>query len=231
MTTLSRQFQNLTRGDLKQIEDTLPSLLNGLKLIWTISRHISSKDEQMEVIMEAISNEICQKVRNQIDIKTIFKRKNMNSAIDDISQGIAVLDKWQTQFHETKMKVEQEVTIKRWEFSKIKEIFLKPKHMKTILEDLKKACIVKKEFQAILGPDLKEITSSSEEIERVAEQVEEQTRKLANFVNDVFNPAYLSDWKLSFQGFEQQVAHIENTTVHMINTAWPPPFAFTEKRS
>jgi len=41
LTTLERQFKNISLGDLKAIEDTLPSLLNGLKLIWTISRHIN----------------------------------------------------------------------------------------------------------------------------------------------------------------------------------------------
>lgn len=41
LLTLERQFKNINKGDLKSIEDTLPSLLNGLKLIWTISRHIN----------------------------------------------------------------------------------------------------------------------------------------------------------------------------------------------
>ena len=41
LTTLERQFKNISRGELPVIEETLPSLLNGLKLIWTISRHIN----------------------------------------------------------------------------------------------------------------------------------------------------------------------------------------------
>jgi len=41
LTTLDRQFKNIARGELKVIEETLPSLLTGLKLIWTISRHIN----------------------------------------------------------------------------------------------------------------------------------------------------------------------------------------------
>jgi len=41
LTTLERQFKVIGRGDLKGIEETLPSLLNGLKLIWTISKHIN----------------------------------------------------------------------------------------------------------------------------------------------------------------------------------------------
>jgi dynein heavy chain len=75
LTTLERQFKNITRGELSAIEETLPSLLNGLKLILTISRHINQTDTQMENLLESISNEICQKVQDQIDIRRIFKIK------------------------------------------------------------------------------------------------------------------------------------------------------------
>jgi len=46
------------------IEETLPSLLTGLKLIWTISRLINQKEQEMEDILDAISNEICDKVKS-----------------------------------------------------------------------------------------------------------------------------------------------------------------------
>lgn len=46
------------------IEETLPSLLTGLKLIWTISRHINQNESKMEDILESISNEICDKVKS-----------------------------------------------------------------------------------------------------------------------------------------------------------------------
>jgi dynein heavy chain len=66
---------------LKAIEETLPSLLNGLKLIWTISRHINQNEEKFEHILEAISNEICQKVRNQIQLQDIFKKRPPHESI------------------------------------------------------------------------------------------------------------------------------------------------------
>ena len=75
LTTLERQFKNISRGELPVIEETLPSLLNGLKLIWTISRHINQTENKMEDLLESISNEICDKVRCQIDIKRIFRLK------------------------------------------------------------------------------------------------------------------------------------------------------------
>jgi len=64
LTTLERQFKNISRGELSVIEETIPSLLNGLKLIWTISRHIYQTIEKMEDLLESISNEICDKVRS-----------------------------------------------------------------------------------------------------------------------------------------------------------------------
>ena len=41
-----------------------------------------------------------------------------------------MLDKWYKEFNKTKMEIEQETTVKRWEFTKTKEIFVKPRHMK-----------------------------------------------------------------------------------------------------
>jgi dynein heavy chain, axonemal len=41
LSTLERQFKNIQKGELQVIEETLPTLLTGLKLIWTISRHIN----------------------------------------------------------------------------------------------------------------------------------------------------------------------------------------------
>jgi dynein heavy chain len=75
LNTLARQFKNIHMGELPVIEETLPSLLTGLKLIWTISRHINQNDLKFEDILEAISNEICDKVKAQIDITKIFKKK------------------------------------------------------------------------------------------------------------------------------------------------------------
>ena len=117
LQTLERQFKVISKGDLKAITDTMKSLLDGLKLIWTISRHINTNIEQFEHILEAISNEICQKVRNKIDIRQIFKKKNPDDAISDIESGIQVLDQWYTEFCRTRAEIENEPHSVRWDFT------------------------------------------------------------------------------------------------------------------
>jgi len=54
----------------------------------------------MEDLLEAISNEICERVKQEVNIGSIFK-KDPEKAIQLIDQGIVVLQKWYTQFKET----------------------------------------------------------------------------------------------------------------------------------
>jgi dynein heavy chain, axonemal len=74
LNTLERQFKSIARGDLQIIEETLPSLLTGLKLIWTISRHINQNEARMEEIFHSIGTEICLMVERKISIGKIFKK-------------------------------------------------------------------------------------------------------------------------------------------------------------
>jgi len=67
LTTLERQFKNLASEGLSGVEETLPSLMNGLKTVWTISRHYKSDDKMMN-LLNLISNEIADKVESQIII-------------------------------------------------------------------------------------------------------------------------------------------------------------------
>lgn len=173
----------------------------------------------MEDLLESISNEICDKVNAQIDIRKIFKQKP-DDAINVINQGINVLEKWQKQFNQTKMEIESESTVKRWDFTKTKEIFIKPKYMKQILEDIKEACTVLKEFFSLLGPDLKAVTGSSEQIDIVTDKVKECATKLENFPNEVFHQEYEEPWKDLFENFKTQISQIEDETCNLINTTF-----------
>lgn len=221
LLTLERQFKNINKGELKAIEDTLQSLLNGLKLIWTISKHISHPDqnENFQNIIEAISNEICQKVRNKINIRTIFKPKsgNIMESIEDIDKAIAVLENWVLAFNQMRLNIEGEATIARWEFPKAKEIFQQPKHIKEICGDIRKICVAIKDFNAILNKDLKAVTGSGDEIDQVAERVKEYVDKIQKIQNDVFKEENKAEWGASFKTFEGQIAEVETQTINMIN--------------
>jgi len=191
-------------GELTVIEETLPSLLTGLKLIWTISRHINQNDQKFEDILEAISNEICDKVKALIDITKIFKKKP-EDAIKIIQQGNSVLAKWKKEYDATKRDIEQQQTVKRWDFTRQKEIFEQSIHMRTVLSDLEQACIITQEFYAILGPDLKAVTGDAAMIDGETEKVKEQVKKLETFYTDVFSKQHEGQWNSRFTDFLGQI--------------------------
>ena len=68
LTTLERQFKNLASEEgFSVIQETIPSLMNGLKMIWIISRNYKNIDKMQDLI-SLITDEIADKVENSIRI-------------------------------------------------------------------------------------------------------------------------------------------------------------------
>jgi dynein heavy chain len=73
LSTLERHFKNITHGATFQVViETIPSMMNALRMVWIISRHYN-KDDRMVPLMKRIANELRDRVAKVINIKTIFK--------------------------------------------------------------------------------------------------------------------------------------------------------------
>ena len=70
LATLERHFKNIESGNLQTMIETIPSMLNALRMVWIISRHYNT-DERMVPLMDLIAIEISEKVAAKINIKTI----------------------------------------------------------------------------------------------------------------------------------------------------------------
>jgi dynein heavy chain len=65
LTTLERHFKHIRDGPLTQILDTLPSMMNALRMVWVISRHYKD-DQRMEPLFGRIGWEIANSVSTLI---------------------------------------------------------------------------------------------------------------------------------------------------------------------
>lgn len=71
--TLERHFKNIAHGaSFAAVMDTIPALMNSLRMVWVISRHYNT-DERMVPLMERIAWELCERVARVVNIRTIFK--------------------------------------------------------------------------------------------------------------------------------------------------------------
>ena len=218
LSTLERQLKNINKGNLITIEETITSLLNGLKLVWTISRHINTNDDKMKELLTDLTNEICDKVKAKVNLKTIFDMKP-ESAIDVIITAQNVLDKWENQYSQTRQEIESENGVKRWDYNTA-QLFGRPRYMRGILNELKDACTIRKEFVTLLGPDLKAITGSSDKIDKVSDRVTEQITRLKEFDHDVFRDEYKDTWDTRFKDFLKNVKQVEDDTMDLINNTF-----------
>jgi dynein heavy chain len=74
LSTLERHFKNVTHGSTFQsVIDTLPSMMNALRMVWIISRHYN-RDERMVPLMEMIAWELAERVQRVIVVRTLFRR-------------------------------------------------------------------------------------------------------------------------------------------------------------
>lgn len=53
------------------IQETIPSLMNGLKMVWIISRNYKNIDKMQELI-SLITDEIADKVQSSIKVQQLF---------------------------------------------------------------------------------------------------------------------------------------------------------------
>lgn len=73
LSTLERHFKNICYGSsFNVVTETIPSMMNALRMIWIISRHYN-KDERMVPLMERIAHELAERVSKVINIKKILE--------------------------------------------------------------------------------------------------------------------------------------------------------------
>lgn len=71
--TLERHFKNITHGaNFAIVLDTIPNMMNALRMVWVISRHYNT-DDRMVPLMERIAWELCERAARVVSVRTIFK--------------------------------------------------------------------------------------------------------------------------------------------------------------
>ncbi len=71
--TLERHLKNIAHGaNFTIVLDTLPAVMNSLRMVWVISRHYNT-DERMVPLMVRIAWELCQRAARVTNVRTIFR--------------------------------------------------------------------------------------------------------------------------------------------------------------
>lgn len=217
LTTLERHFKNIASGSFSTIADTLPSMMNAIRMVWIISRHYNT-DERMVPLMERIASEIVDKVAVEINIQTIL-RKTPESALLAIGEAKMVLELWHSTYMKVRERIEASGTDHRWEFDR-KRLFEQTNYMAKICENLQEVATVLDQFNKFLGPELKSVTGDSAGIDEVKARVDSLIAPFEGVPFKIFDRGYKTSWESVMVQFRDKVSEIELMTRKFIDTSF-----------
>ena len=193
LSTLERHFKNIVTGSLVSVLDSLPSLMNAIRMVWIISRHYN-RDERMVPLMARIAWEISNKVSNIVDVKKIL-RDDPADAKKVIVSARTLLEGWSKvrliyiifkTYFVVRERIELSGRDQRWEFDR-KKLFEQTNYMALRCTDLYEIAEVMEQFYSIFGPELKSVTGDPQQIDEVIKRVDALIIPFEQLTYDVFN--------------------------------------------
>ncbi|KAH0625393.1 hypothetical protein JD844_014879 [Phrynosoma platyrhinos] len=220
-TIFASNPKNLTHGtSFSIVLDTIPSLMNALRMVWIISRHYN-KDERMIPLMERIAWEISARVCKVVDLRTLFKYVGEDRQLAKIKMKEAkrTLEIWKESYFDIRAKIEASGRDARWEFDR-KRLFERTDYMAIICQDLFNVLQVIEEFYNIFGPELKSVTGDPKRIDEVLQRVDGLVRPMEILTFDPFNIRCATHWKIVMEDFKLEVADIEKEAKSFIDESF-----------
>ncbi|RKP21444.1 hypothetical protein ROZALSC1DRAFT_11414, partial [Rozella allomycis CSF55] len=215
--TLERHFKSIITGSLQGVQDSLPSLMNAIKMVWILSRHYN-RDERMVPLMVRIAWEISNKVMGIVNVREIL-REPTKKAKKTISDAKNLLEAWSRTYFEVRDKIEQSGRDQRWEFDR-RKLFEQTNYMTQRCADLFEVVEVMEQFYSIFGPELKAVTGDPQQIDEVIKRIEGLIIPIESITFDLFNKKHQPQWDIVMTKFREQILQIEDMAKQFIDASF-----------
>ncbi|NXU60346.1 DYH10 protein, partial [Horornis vulcanius] len=222
LSTLERHLKNLSTGTgVDVISNTIPSLLNALRLVWIMSR-CYNKDERMVPFLERISWEISARVRRVVDLQTLFKQ-DIAVAKKKITEGKTTLEQWKKCYFTTCIQVEESGSKRYWKFD-VKRLFEKTDYMVLICQDLYDIFQVTEELYNVFIPELTTVTENPKAIDELRKEVNIIISPMEDLTFDPFSMETARDWAFVMEEFREDVTVEIVKQIFVQNLKDPPRY-------
>ena len=210
LTTMERHFRHMSEGSFQTILDSMQSMINGLRMVWVISRHYNS-DERMAPLMETIAMTLVKRVTDEVKLSQVLGMES-KAAKKLVLEARAVLTQWSENYFRMRKQIEDSGSDHRWEFER-KALFGKTDYMSDVCGNILEIVEALDHFKVFLGPELKAVTGDAEGIDEVLERVNNLTEPLKfPYEEKIFDKAYEKQWGIIMKRFKNSVAEIEKMT-------------------
>ncbi len=218
LSTLERHLRTLNDGPLDAIVASIPSLVDGMRMIWAVSRHYN-RDERMVPLMEMIANQIATRVKRHVRLKEIMDQ-HVELATANVSTAKSLLEIWKDAYMETRARIESMGQgHRRWEFDKAR-LFESTDYMVEICSNILKAIETIDELKHLLCPELVGITGENGNVFNVMNELALLPKLLQDIQFDPFDRAKGEHWCKAMEAFNEMVSNIEEHASLSIESAF-----------
>ena len=217
LMTLERYFKNLVEGPIESIAEHMNSMVSGLRMVWIISRYYNV-DSRMSPLMVRIAWQLCQKVFQHVNIKTIFKIPAAEAKAILIQSKLMLL-KWNEVYFQVREKIELGGRDQRWEFDR-KKLFEQTNYLAARCGDLHDIVDVIEQFFCVFNAKLKDITGDAASIDDIVKRVYTLVAPFEQAPFDVFDKKFQSAWDSTLQRFKSQTVQVEEISKTFVNNAF-----------
>uniref|UniRef100_A0A8C2U8V4 Dynein axonemal heavy chain 10 n=1 Tax=Coturnix japonica TaxID=93934 RepID=A0A8C2U8V4_COTJA len=218
LSTLEHHLKNLAHGaGFNIILDTIPSLMNALRMVWIVSRYYNT-EERMVPLMERIAWEISNRVCQAVDLRTLFK-EDRAAAKKKIAEAKSTLEQWKKSYFAVRAQIQASGGEQHWEFDR-QLLFGKTDHMISICQDLYDILQVIEEFYNVFGSELKVVTGDAKQVDDLLRRADELTSPMEELAFDPFSLEGAHDWKSVMKKFKAGVSIIEEDAKNFIDKSF-----------
>ncbi|KAJ8934453.1 hypothetical protein NQ314_013327, partial [Rhamnusium bicolor] len=218
LSTIKRHLKIITySSDFRKIIDCIPLIIDGLHLIWILSRYYNT-DEVMVPFMERIVWCLLEKVTKILNNEILF-RKPITEVQKLTSEAQEMLELWYSTYMDTRLKIEESGKASRWEFDK-KRLFAASDYMASVCKDLHEVATVIYHFKNIFGAELRAIVIDPQTIDNVAKRVDRLMIQIENTDFDIFSINCRENWEAIMESFHREVRKLEIEGVNFIDQSF-----------
>jgi len=221
LSTLERHFKTLTNGSLASITEGLPSLLNGLRVVWLISKGYNT-DLTMLPLLKRIAAEICERVVAEVGALShvLSPRNQPSEVLSMLSTSRILLESWKEIYTATRERIENSGTEFRWDFDK-RALLERGDYMTSVLRDLEHVVeTVAQLTNFYSGPELRALSADSSELEAILVIVAGLTAPLCRIRYSIWEKVRSTRWRNEMKAFDVKVVGVEEKTQAFISSSF-----------
>ncbi len=207
LATLERHFRILKDGSLDGIHSTIPALLDGMRMVWTISKFYC-RDDRMAPLLVLVAKQIVSKVKDNINLQDIITQ-NYDQSHQMLLKAQQVLEQWKRSYMDTREKIEVMGKGQRqWEFDRSR-LFETTDYMSDICSQLIKALEAMEDLHQFLKPEYKRIMGKMDKDSIAFEELGHLQNLFLNFNLDPFDRTNEKEWYILTNQFNTAIGEVE----------------------